>query len=101
MELLFFLSVIVIGFFLLKSLNKLFFVKDKYCTVCGSIGQPVRHMPGSIIIEIALWCSFIIPGIIYTLWRHSVEHRVCHKCKSKNIVPLDTPAAKNGLSNRN
>lgn len=50
-------------------------------------------MPGSILIEIVLWCAFLIPGIVYTLWRHSAEVKVCKSCNSKDLIPTDSPIA--------
>jgi len=68
--------------------------KSQLCTNCGNIGPSKRHMPGSLLIEIVLWCFFIVPGLIYSLWRHSASKPSCAKCGSQQIIPADSPMAK-------
>jgi hypothetical protein len=51
-------------------------------------------MPGSILIEIILWLCFLVPGFIYTIWRHSSTKQVCGTCGSKDVIPVDSPLAK-------
>lgn len=58
---------------------------------CGTIGQPVKYTPGSIWIEILLWCMFIIPGVIYSVWRLASKTKVCAVCKKDTMIPLETP----------
>ena len=70
------------------------------CRDCGSIGETRTEARGSLGIEILLWLLFIVPGVVYTLWRRSTLHEACAACGSANVVPLDTPigrelAAKN------
>lgn len=65
---------------------------DTYiCTVCGYLGKPKNNTKGSFVLEVALWLFFIIPGIIYSLWRVTNKYRGCPKCSSTAIIPLDTP----------
>lgn len=61
------------------------------CTVCGSAGGTRRVVRGSILIEIILWLCFIIPGLLYSLWRHTTTHNVCRSCGSHDIVPVRSP----------
>ncbi|MBI5597779.1 MAG: hypothetical protein HY928_16960 [Elusimicrobia bacterium] len=61
------------------------------CAVCGYHGAPDRETPGSILIEVVLWCAFIIPGIIYSLWRLTNKKDVCAKCSSPALIPADSP----------
>ena len=37
---------------------------------------------------------YIIPGLIYSIWRRSKKSTVCKACGSNNTVPLGTPAGK-------
>jgi hypothetical protein len=61
------------------------------CGNCGSISQePKSGNRGSLILEILLWLFFILPGIIYTIWRRRGKP-CCPKCGSENIMPLNTP----------
>lgn len=65
--------------------------KQYVCRNCGHIGERSRYVPGSLIIEILLWFTFVIPGLIYTLWRCSAKYYVCARCCSRSIIPVDSP----------
>ncbi len=67
--------------------------KDKLCTACLVEGRPKRQTPGNILIELILWLAFIIPGLIYTLWRHSASYDACRLCGGKELIPPDSPRA--------
>ena len=64
------------------------------CTNCGFEDNPVSYTPGSFWIELALWICFLLPGLIYSDWRLSARKKVCPKCKSPNMIPLDSPMGK-------
>lgn len=66
----------------------------KYCTACGFVGFPIFRQEGSDVIAILLWLTFIVPGIIYTIWRSSTRRWVCASCGSPAVIPLDSPIAK-------
>jgi len=59
------------------------------CTRCGHQGDTKIETPGSLILEIVLWLCFIVPGLIYTLWRKSSQYDACRKCGSPDVVPTD------------
>lgn len=64
------------------------------CTQCGNIDKQKLGVKGSGLIEILLWL-FVFPiGIIYSLWRRSGRKNVCSKCKSDQVIPVDSPRAK-------
>lgn len=63
----------------------------KICTMCGNTGKPKLHTKGHILAEIALWCLFLLPGLIYSLWREVSRSYVCRACGSDQIVPIDSP----------
>lgn len=67
-------------------------VADRICTSCGSTVSPKSHTKGSIWIEIVLWLAFIIPGLIYSIWRLSSKQDVCPVCKKPTLIPLSSPA---------
>jgi hypothetical protein len=54
-------------------------------------------MKGSILTELFLWLFFLIPGLIYSIWRHSSVVDGCSKCGSPAVIPLDSPFAKKHL----
>lgn len=66
----------------------------KACKQCGTVAESKTETPGSILIELILWLCFLIPGLIYSLWRHSRRHEVCRACGSADIVPIDSPIGK-------
>jgi rRNA maturation endonuclease Nob1 len=74
------------------------FSSEKFCKVCGHVGGTKRHMPGSIFIEIILRCCLIVPGLIYSVWRHSASKQVCKSCGSNEVIPTDSPIAKQLLA---
>lgn len=64
------------------------------CPQCGTQAKPVTYTPGSFIMELALWLCFLVPGIIYSLWRITSRKRnACPKCHTP-MIPLDTPIGK-------
>lgn len=68
--------------------------KELICAQCGNVGKTKSNTPGSIIIEILMYCMFIIPGLIYSMWRLSARKMVCGICGSANLIPLDSPMGK-------
>jgi len=65
--------------------------KEYICTNCYKVGIPVNKTPGSILIELVLWLCFLVPGLIYSIYRMVSKKHVCSFCGSNDIVPLDTP----------
>lgn len=82
----------LIGFFLYK-----IFKKDggdnKYCKTCGYSGSVKSKTKGSLIIEIILWICFIIPGLIYSVWRMTTKGLVCPSCGGTELIPVNSPIA--------
>jgi predicted RNA-binding Zn-ribbon protein involved in translation (DUF1610 family) len=68
--------------------------KEMVCTTCGSLVSPRSETPGSFWIELLLWAFFIVPGVIYSVWRLASVHKVCPKCGGKNLVPPDSPVGR-------
>ncbi|MBX6334375.1 YqaE/Pmp3 family membrane protein [Candidatus Saccharibacteria bacterium] len=65
--------------------------KTEICPNCGYMGQAKKVTKGSILIEIVLWLCFLIPGLIYSIWRLTSKHLACPQCGAQNLVPLDSP----------
>lgn len=63
----------------------------KVCGKCGTVAEPKRFTPGSILIEIVLWLCFLVPGLIYSLWRLSKRRDVCPSCGADELLQLDSP----------
>lgn len=64
------------------------------CTSCGYTGEPITITKGSIGIEIILWLCFLIPGLIYSVWRLSSRHDGCPNCGQTTLIPVNSPMAK-------
>lgn len=62
------------------------------CTACGYAGEANKKARGNGLVEFLLWCFFLIPGIIYSIWsRGGNGKNACQKCGSENMIPQDTP----------
>jgi p-aminobenzoyl-glutamate transporter AbgT len=64
------------------------------CTRCGTIGWPKRYTPGSFGVELLLFLLFIIPGLIYGVWRLAARKWVCATCMADALVPIDSPTGR-------
>ena len=46
-----------------------------YCPNCGTIDHPMTITRGSFWVEVMLWLFFLVPGLIYSVWRLSTPIR--------------------------
>lgn len=60
------------------------------CQNCEEVGRVIIHMPGSNILEIVLFLCYLVPGIIYAVWRRQSKKQVCGACGSDRIVAAKT-----------
>jgi rubredoxin len=65
----------------------------KYCTHCGYTNEPVHVTKGHLLIEIILWCMYLLPGMIYTVWRKATMYWACPVCAGNELIPPDSPRA--------
>ena len=70
------------------------------CRNCGHVGEPEQSNRGHVLISLLLLCLFIIPGIIYIVWRRSDPHLRCERCGSIDTVAQDSPFAAQLLNDR-
>lgn len=68
-----------------------------YCTACGAQTYGKARTRGSILIELILWLAFLLPGLIYSIWRLSTRQKVCTVCDSPDLIPLNSPKARQAL----
>jgi hypothetical protein len=61
------------------------------CPHCGTRGKPTTQTRGNLAIEIVLWLCFILPGLIYSLWRLSTRQPVCPVCHQPGMISVATP----------
>ena len=67
---------------------------DLVCTTCGHAGRAKSDTPGNIAIELVLWLCFLVPGLIYSIWRLSARREVCGACGAATLVPVATPVGR-------
>jgi hypothetical protein len=70
------------------------------CSACGHVGSSKTAIKGSGWIELILLLCFIIPGIIYSVWRSSSRHKTCPSCGSTNLIPLNSPIGRKLLADQ-
>lgn len=65
------------------------------CRDCGHVGDPTYATRGTFCLEAALWLCFIVPGLLYSVWRlASRSERRCRKCGNVSLIPTDSPVGK-------
>ena len=72
--------------------------KELLCTKCGYQGKGKNIVPGNFAIELVLWLCFLLPGLIYTIWRSSKTFKGCPTCKER-MIPLESPVAQKFITN--
>lgn len=65
----------------------------RHCMSCGIDAEPKTATRGSIWIELVLWLCFIVPGLIYSIWRMTTRYEQCPSCGGVTLVPTTSPVA--------
>ena len=65
-----------------------------FCTTCGHEGPGKTKTRGSTLIEVILWLCFLVPGLIYSVWRLGSKYKACTSCGGTTLVPPHSPIAK-------
>lgn len=66
--------------------------KVVFCGDCGTEAPARSRTRGSFAIELLLWL-FLLPGLLYSLWRLTTRRDVCSACGSERILPPGSPMA--------
>lgn len=62
------------------------YIDQRYCINCRRDVTPI--MPGQGWIELVLWCCYVIPGLLYSIWRRAERNRtVCPRCRNPHTTP--------------
>jgi len=61
------------------------------CKDCHFCGYPQIALKGKLVFEILLWCCYLVPGLLYTIWRRTNKVKVCEKCQGSNLIPANSP----------
>jgi len=67
------------------------------CTNCGHVGDTKTVTKGHFALEVVLWLCFLVPGIIYSIWRLTTRHEACPVCGNTNLLPRGAPMAQKFL----
>ena len=57
-----------------------------YCNSCHNF-TPTGLKKGNGWIELVLYLAYIVPGILYSIWRRSGTPNVCPLCRAASLVP--------------
>ncbi|MBU1282880.1 MAG: hypothetical protein KJ989_15255 [Gammaproteobacteria bacterium] len=68
-----------------------------YCPSCGATNSGRTQTKGSIFVELILWLCFLLPGLIYSIWRLASRQQVCQTCSNPGLIPTNSPRAKKEL----
>lgn len=63
-----------------------------YCKNCDENVNGKKITPGYFLIEVILWFFFIIPGLIYSIWRIGNKKVVCERCGWQYLKKLTSPS---------
>ena len=71
-----------------KSLNVvgIDFTKKYVCMDCGCQRDPINAKRGLLVIELFMWLLYILPGVIYSIWRRVRKQQVCPNCRYPSVV---------------
>jgi hypothetical protein len=67
------------------------------CTACGHVGSSKTITKGHFALEVVLWLCFLVPGFIYSVWRHTSRYEACPICGNQNLLPKTAPMAQKFL----
>ena len=71
--------------------------KEFICKNCNYIGEvDGGEMRGNFWVSTILWTLYMIPGIIYSIWRRSAKKR-CKKCGSGSLIKLNSAEGKKAM----
>lgn len=63
----------------------------RICTTCGFFGRPRWELAGEAWLEVLLWLVFLLPGFLYTVYRHVKKSQRCPSCGGTALVPPASP----------
>lgn len=68
-----------------------------FCPTCGTVAPPRRFTRGSFGVEVLCWLLFLLPGLLYSLWRLSSRYDGCSACGAPGLIPLSSPRAQQAM----
>ncbi|WP_291986606.1 hypothetical protein [Candidatus Accumulibacter sp. ACC007] len=71
--------------------------EELVCRNCGHVGETKTVTKGHFALEVVLWLCFLVPGIIYSIWRLTTRYQACPVCGNANLLPMNGPMAQKFL----
>ncbi len=71
--------------------------KEMYCTSCNNKTTDPK-MRGRGWIELILWICYIVPGLIYSIWRRSGDPSICPTCDKETLIPASQAPAQSAAT---
>jgi predicted RNA-binding Zn-ribbon protein involved in translation (DUF1610 family) len=63
------------------------------CPSCGTRGEPKIIPRGSMVIEFFLWMCFLVPGLLYAIWRETKKTKACPACGAE-MIKVNSPGGR-------
>jgi rubredoxin len=79
------IAIVFIIYRILKGPDKTMLIK---CPNCQYEGKGKYITKGSFMLELILWLCFVIPGLIYSVWRLSNKKWICPQCDFQYVKKL-------------
>ncbi len=70
------------------------------CRTCGNVGTPRQTLKGHWLISFILLCLYVVPGLIYMIWRRTGIKPACTVCGSEQLVPPGSLGGQEHLATR-
>ena len=70
------------------------------CQNCGQAGVAEKTLKGHFLITLILLLCYVLPGIVYMIWRRTGLKNRCAKCHSENLVPEGSAVGRELISSR-
>ena len=70
------------------------------CMHCRTIGDRELYRKGKTVVEVILWLFFLLPGLIYSIWRRTGRYYACSNCGTPGMIPIGSPMGKHLLSEK-
>ncbi|MCX2863732.1 hypothetical protein OOZ63_18035 [Paucibacter sp. PLA-PC-4] len=61
------------------------------CKQCGTLHDGSHNLPGNGWIEFVLWLAWLVPGLIYSIWRRSKKKPACRSCGNRELIAVESP----------
>ncbi|MFX1487416.1 MAG: hypothetical protein ACFFBS_10055 [Promethearchaeota archaeon] len=72
--------------------------EDFICPHCRHTGPLEINTKGKTSVEVILWLFFLVPGLVYSIWRRTGRYYGCPECGNPGMVPIGSHLGKHLLA---